>query len=90
MRQVRYNIYTEDINRDKILHILNVSYDIKGYNLQEIIGCCQGKQEKSLKIEIIADSTFFDTVVGLAQDIKEVNKQESILLTEEKIESYLL
>ena len=90
MKLIKYNIYTEDINRKGILDLLNNAYVIKGYNLQELTGYWQGKTEKSLKIEIISDITFFDTVSGLAYDIKILNRQEAILLTQENIKSYLL
>jgi hypothetical protein len=77
-----YRIYTEDINRDEIVKI--VSNQFEGYTLFSGIGYWKTEQENSLVIEII-DFDRDDIQVKIeiiARQIKELNLQESVLLTE--------
>lgn len=88
MRQVKYNIYTEDVNRENILHIINKFFT--GYNLQVLTGYWKGVKEKSLKIEVIGLPWDYSGIEKIAKDIKKLNKQEAVYITQEKIEAYLI
>lgn len=72
-----YRIYTKDKNRSKIEHLVSASHD--GFTLIPAIGFYQGKQEKSLIIEIL-ETTLADAV-KLAESIKRSNRQASVLVT---------
>ena len=89
MNIYKYTIYTEDINRQEILRLLNY-YGYVSFNISERLGYWQGKSEKSIAIEIIGGTDRDISIKDLVTAIKKINRQESILLTEEKIESYLL
>lgn len=73
-----YRILTEDVNREIILTLLDDSFD--GYTVTESIGAWKGTREKSLAIDIIG-ATFAD-VESVAQGIRELNNQESVLIVE--------
>jgi hypothetical protein len=82
-----YRIYTEDINRDEIIKI--VSDQFESYTLFSGIGQWKLEQEMSLVIEII-DVERDDIQVKvemIARQIKELNLQESVLLTETETEA---
>jgi len=71
-----YRIYTEDINRNKIEAAANNLFD--GFTLIPAIGYWKGIKENSIIIEIF--TTDVDSVFSLADQIKEFNNQEAVLV----------
>lgn len=72
-----YRIFTEDVNRAGIQSLCDSSFD--GYTLIPAQGCYKGTREQSLIIEISTRS--LDAVTRLAQSIKALNRQDSVLVT---------
>lgn len=91
---IKYTIYTENKNLDKIEAILNDSLIIEGYTIINTQGYWQGLKEKALKIEIILEPCnklkHTHNLKIICKKIKIVNKQETVLLTIEKIEAYFI
>jgi len=91
---IRYRLYTEDLNRDKIMERVNA--DFHGYTVFDATGSWMGKTEKSIVIEIVSDSESMTdtmradlalTVRALAGDIARMNWQQTVMVTREVIES---
>jgi len=82
-----YRIYTENKNLEGIKMILNRAFE--SYTLLEGIGVWKGTEEKSLIIEVLSATppAYFKIV---AEDIKELNKQEAALLTVQETELKLV
>jgi hypothetical protein len=77
-----YRILTEDKNRAKIEH--ETSKLFPGFTIVEATGCWKGSKEKSLIIEIWAgDDVYIGPIITtLAERIKGLNSQESVLVQE--------
>lgn len=73
-----FRIYTEDIRRENIEEILN-SY-FTGFTLYPARGCWKGSCEDSLIAEIA--NVPERAVLDAAEEIKRLNKQESVLVVE--------
>lgn len=71
-------IYTEDVNRDRILKILDEFYP--SYTVMPAIGRWEGISENALVIEVI--STNITTALAVATRIKEANEQDCVLVSE--------
>lgn len=73
----KFEIYTEN------LHTLNntISKYFDGYTLYYGAGVWKGEVEASLIITIIAPAEDAGKVYELAAEIKQVNKQEAVLVT---------
>lgn len=86
MRQ--YRIYTED-KEDRIVE--KIAYDnFDGFTILHGIGYWKGRIEKSIIVEILSEQNILHQVKICAQEIKRVNKQESVLVTETKVsETYI-
>jgi hypothetical protein len=69
-----YTILTENKNKKDVEKILDNWF--AGYNIQEINGRFNGKNEASLKIEIIGQDE--GAVEIVCKEIKELNKQEQV------------
>jgi len=82
-----YRIYTENKNLEGIKMILNRAFE--SYTLLEGIGVWKGTEENSLIIEVLSaiPPAYFKIV---AEDIKELNKQEAALLTVQETELKLV
>jgi hypothetical protein len=82
-----YRIYTENKNLEGIKKILNRAFE--SYTLLEGVGIWKGTEEKSLIIEVLSriNKGYFEIV---ADDIKELNNQQAVLLTVSEIESNLI
>ena len=79
-----YRIYTEDINRTAILKEANKRFPC-GYTFLTGLGCWKGSQEPCLIIEVLQDPAALATIQRLAADIKRINNQDSVLITETKL-----
>ena len=73
-----YHIYTENINKHAIEHIVSKFYD--GYTIIETTGYWQGKQERSLIIEILTSDSESTVINAIAARIKRANSQHSVLV----------
>jgi len=70
---------TEDLNRDKVIKIANKYFD--GYSISKPgarAGFWKGQEEDSLLIEVITSAK--NKVMQLANEIKKLNNQESVLV----------
>lgn len=73
-----YQIRTENIHQQDIKKILNVAFD--SYTIAHGVGYWQGVPEASLTIEIYATDADAELVLATAQTIKELNKQDAVLV----------
>lgn len=80
-----YRIYTEDKNRERIEEEVSKYFD--GFTIYEAIGYWKREKEKSLVIEILRSGWDYKqgTAETLAENIRILNKQEVVLLTEQKV-----
>lgn len=72
-----YRMYTEDVNRNRILEVLNSKFD--GFTLIPTIGAWRGQLENSLLIEVF--NTDHATVIEAAQTIARINNQDAVAVT---------
>ena len=78
-----YRIYTEDKDRENIRHALKVA-GIEGYTFFYGQGCWQGISEQSLIVEVIGpERPTKGKVKRAAEEIKRVNEQKEVLVTEQ-------
>jgi hypothetical protein len=82
-----HRIYTENKNLEGIKKILNRAFE--SYTLLECVGIWKGTEEKSLIIEVLTriNPAYFELV---ADDIKDLNQQQAVLVTVSEIESSLI
>jgi len=75
-----YRILTEDKNRETITGIVSAAFD--GFTLIPATGYWKGKPESSLIIEIdsFGDSDAGPKVLRLAEDIRQANNQQAVLV----------
>jgi hypothetical protein len=71
-----FRILTEDVNREAIFKILDAR--INGYTVTPALGVWKGQHENSLAIDVVGYTG--KTVKVIAEEIKAVNKQESVLV----------
>jgi hypothetical protein len=74
----KYEILTEDINRDKIIAEVSAFFD--GFSVTEQTGYWKGEQEKSLNIMIVGEYADSVKVTCIAGAIKLINDQESVMV----------
>jgi len=81
---IRYIVYTENKNIELVKTILN--QNLESYSIQEQTWVWKGKEEKSLRIEIIGryQDENIQYIAGL---IKTLNSQENVLVTCERLEN---
>lgn len=80
-----YRIYTERINVEWMRCIIFENFP--NYTLYDTNGCYDGVGEKSIVFEIITDNPAAEHYLQLiALKIKGYNKQESVLMTKQKVE----
>lgn len=80
-----YRIYTEDVNRTATLALLGFYFS----NVTVTYGLClwHGKREATVIMEIVSDGQskcMLQKIKQFASDIKVLNDQEEILVTETK------
>lgn len=89
MKRTVYRIYTEDKNLTRVMALASEEFD--GFTVTNGLGAWKGTIEKSIIIEIIVPTLKFFTdrhrVERLARCIKDLNGQESVLVTEQQIEA---
>jgi hypothetical protein len=73
-----HRIQTEDVNRDGVLALLDQAFEAYTVNLS--LGRWKGKSEPSLTIEVTG--TTYEAVSKVAEDIRSMNAQEAVLVSE--------
>ena len=63
----------------------SVSAFYEAYTLIETKGCWKGVLEDAYKLEIIGDIDVLKPIYTIAEEIKEIAKQESVLITFEEM-----
>ncbi len=81
-----FTLYTE--NRPNLAAL--VSRYFQGATIYNGVGLWQGETEHSAVVEIVGTMDDLQRVVFLAGDIREVNKQQSVLLTYGPVSSILV
>jgi hypothetical protein len=71
-----YRIYTENLNRSKIIRLASKTFD--SFTLQPTTGYYRGKPEKSIVLEIVEAQQ--SAVTALANAIRRLNGQKSVLI----------
>jgi hypothetical protein len=71
-----YRIYTEDLNRSKIMRLASKTFD--SFTLQPTTGYYRGNPEKSIVLEIVEAQQ--SEVTALANAIRRLNGQKSVLI----------
>ena len=86
MKQTQFRIYTEDLQRELVAKVVGEQFD--GFSLFRGVGYWKGTPEHCLCIEILAEDAHLARLkVGMiANAIKVLNKQESVLVTEVEVE----
>ncbi|MBW1931439.1 MAG: hypothetical protein JRI56_00130 [Deltaproteobacteria bacterium] len=84
---VRYRIYTEDVNRDRIVEIVRKYFD--SFTLFSATGYWKSGEEDSLVIEIIVEKGAMD-VRSICMEINKTNGQECCMVTREKVGAKLI
>ncbi len=84
-----YRIYTEDKNFKKV--VTETSQRVTGATFLRGVGLYNRKREKTLVIEIIGDNASLENSVrGLAYAIRCLNWQQSVLVTVQVVETFLI
>lgn len=83
---IRYRLYTE--RKYNIERIVSKVFD--GFTLIDTVGYWQSKKEKSIIIEIIGEVRDYKLIKFLACKIKHINNQQSVYVTQEKVDAKLL
>jgi hypothetical protein len=71
-----YRIYTEDLNRSKIIRLASKTFD--SFTRHPTTGYYRGKPEKSIVLEIVEAQQ--SEVTALANAIRRLNGQKSVLI----------
>jgi hypothetical protein len=80
------NNQTNKLEKVKAIEIINQCFD--GFTCYEVVGFWQGKQEKTLKVEIVSDINQDTKIAKLCKDLKLALNQDAVML--EKIQSNIL
>lgn len=81
----RYRIYTEAKNLIKLKRLISNAFS--SFTLYHVDGYWEGIREKALVIEILTSNKYEEkaNIHSLCYQIKEMNRQESVLVTDEKV-----
>jgi hypothetical protein len=82
---VAHRLYTEDVNRQGILVILNKYF--QAYTVFAATGVWESSQENSICVELVGVS--FADVTRAANDIKALNSQDAVLYTAHEVKTKL-
>ena len=85
MRRTEYRIITEDLNRNKIIELICGYYS--GFSITENTGFWDHEPEKSITVSIITAGSLknLKIIQTIACQIRQLNKQKSVSVTENKI-----
>ena len=93
INQTQYTIHTEDISAvNRSLIVKTISKHFAAFNIQTGTGYWNTERENSMHITIITDRSKAQRhlIERIADDIREINKQECVLLTAAKIKGKLI
>ncbi len=79
----QYRIYTENKNLPVIQNLL--ANEVDGYTLYHAQGAWHGVKEPSIVIEVLSQDDITGTIVEVAQAIKRIGAQESVLITTQSV-----
>jgi len=89
---IKYYLYigsdntTHKLEKEKAIELVGRHFE--GFTAYEVIGFWQGSQEKTLKVEIVADQDQDTVIAKLAKELKQALNQDAIMM--EKINSNTL
>lgn len=93
-KQIEYKIYTEDTNAaNRSLIIKTVSKHFKAFTVNTgNVGYWEGQQENSLQITTITEPGRKQRhlIERIAEQIRDINRQECVMLTATKIRGKLI
>jgi hypothetical protein len=81
-----FTLYTE--RRPNLARLTSGRFE--GFTLVETVGYWRGLREDSTKIEIIADAERRADVLTLAEEIRFVNGQQAVFVTEQDVHAVLV
>lgn len=87
---IKYTIHTENKNLRGIKTVLKSYLVNAGYTIRHCEGSWKGKEEKALEIVIIHNTPLHAVIKPLAEAIRNLNNQEAVLITSEKLEAELV
>ena len=79
-----YRIFTQYKNFSDVIKLVKESFDEANISLP--LGIYHGKTECSCIIEVLSSRSLRVEVVWFADKIKEMNQQESIIITQHEVE----
>lgn len=85
-----YRIYTESTGGMRTRAVAATAAVFDCFTVIDTKGYWQGTEEDSMIIEIISDKDSLPLVFGLANHIKSINAQDSVLVTSHKLEAELV
>lgn len=80
----RYRLYTENTDRQAI--VARIARYFHGFTITDTIGYYKGRAERSLVIEILADSNYAHIVRFIAKVVCQEQHQECVLVASETTE----
>lgn len=83
-----YRLHTEDMNRPLIEKLVAASFN--GFTILSGTGYWKGSSEATLVIEIIGDQHDGLPVRRLAEQIRQANDQDAVLVTAQAISTVLI
>lgn len=86
----KYTIHTQDKNLKGIKRILHSYLVNAGYTIRRVEGAWKGKTEKALEIVIIHMTPLNNVLTPMANAIRQLNREEVVLVTTEKVEGVLV
>jgi hypothetical protein len=81
----KYSVYTEALRLDELKQVAKQHVQ-DCFSVHHLDGCYKGNEEKSVVFEFIVNGEIDGAVSYFAETCKELNKQEVVLVTKEKIE----
>lgn len=85
MRKLKYTLYTEEKNVPGIIHLVDSYLD--SYTISRASGRWRGEQENSILITYIGSEHAGESIQHLAEQIKALNKQESVIVESVELNS---
>lgn len=86
---VLYRIYTEDKQYTRTLESVRSYFE--GFSIiREVAGNWKGNSEESIIIEIVSDEAHESLVLQCAEQVKNVNAQQEVLVTAQNVGRWFL
>lgn len=88
MTRTKFEIMTEDIDRQGIINI--VSNYFSAFSVTPQVGVWKRQEEKSLIITVIGNPSDESAILDIAMIIKRENKQEAVLIAVSQISEVMI